>query len=152
MEYLDAIQIIKQLSATEFNTTIDDINRGRQYRNISDARKAIAMIAKKYYPRISDEKLGKEIGNKDRSTVTTAIQKAKILFQSDKDFRCKVEKIERIANISKEKKFMLFFDTENRRIKAKLENNSIIELEDLNKDELIQSIYKLSRIPGNILH
>lgn len=88
----DKMHELKELSCRLFETTIGNVEGGSRRRNVSDARKCIALLAREFYPEVNGSFVAKML-NKERSSTRKLLYQARNLIQADKRFRSKVDDV-----------------------------------------------------------
>lgn len=88
----EKIYELKELSCSKFRTTIQRIDGGSRRREVSDARKCIALLAREFYPEVNGSCIARMI-NKERSSTRKLLYQARNLIQVDKQFQSKVDDV-----------------------------------------------------------
>ena len=88
------VQQIQKLVAGHFNVTVSDLRGGRRHRAIALPR-MIAMFLARKHTRSSFPDIGKKFGNRDHSTVISAVNKIERIQGSDNVVRQALKDIER---------------------------------------------------------
>jgi len=83
--YSGVNDLINTVVAKIFNVSTEDMKSKTRKREICDARQA-AMFFYKEYTKLSLEKIGRNFGNRDHSTVIHAIEAVNNLLDTDKSY------------------------------------------------------------------
>ena len=94
MELVGLIEYVSVL----FGVTPDQIYSNDRHRNVVDARHVCMLIMRDYTEATMKDIAG--VFNKDHSTATHSINKAKVLYSVDKEFRNKVDGVRTMYSLS----------------------------------------------------
>ena len=96
------LQLIEQVIEEAYNVKINDLRVKCRLRKIVEPRQIWATLLHSMNT-MTLEKIGVEIGNKDHATVLHCVKTVKNLYQNDKEYRTRINRILSELEIPREK-------------------------------------------------